>query len=541
MKPGKNTLSGFNTYYAGFYKYVNYWVALTQTKTEVYDQLDPGNEEKKNTSIVSYSFVRPGQSVASPDLFVRKITNELPGSIKMVTENRYVTDFSPNTAYVNFLDEGTKGIYRLQQQQVQSELIETLSYKELIDNGSVVLQPLSGTVNIFKQFVSTPGQETVYLSEVKTFKPLVNSVVSAPMSYLDFGTAYELGSPVQKDNLIFRHSSQYKTTLKIDSYDNYGNPLSMTSADGVVKTMSWVNNNSLLGTLTSNAGPNQHQTTYQHKPMVGLTKAIDANGREIKYAFDAFSRLTTIRDHDNYIQTNYRYYLPGESLEMLSSAINVTGCKMRNQPINFNGGVGTQYGATTYEWNFGDGTSATNTTGTINHTYALTGVYTVSVKRTNPEYFGETTNTIQVVVDQPVASASLCADGIISYDVCNAVQPTTSQCQGGPPIQSRVTQTQPIRKRLPITKGLNVVGVQNPTLSVQTAGGSVTGFEWQYSINGGPWTPFGYGGRSVVGPPGYGDGISRGFAVRCIVTDTCGNSVTSDTLYLSAYASSQCF
>ena len=52
-----------------------------------------------------------------------------------------------------------------------------------------------------------------------------------------------------------------------------------------------------------------HITSYTYKPLVGMTSQTDAKGLTTTYEYDAFQRLSTVRDQNGNIlkQTNYHY------------------------------------------------------------------------------------------------------------------------------------------------------------------------------------------------------------------------------------------
>ena len=58
--------------------------------------------------------------------------------------------------------------------------------------------------------------------------------------------------------------------------------------------------------------PNALVTTYTYKPMVGITSMTDTRGYTMYYEYDAFNRLTAIKDADNNLIEDYEYHYIGQ-------------------------------------------------------------------------------------------------------------------------------------------------------------------------------------------------------------------------------------
>ncbi|UII76208.1 hypothetical protein LV716_18390 [Flagellimonas sp. HMM57] len=121
-------------------------------------------------------------------------------------------------------------------------------------------------------------------------------------------------------------------------YDDLGNPLEVSKADGVSVSYIWGYNKTVPVAKIENAtrtdiethlGANFHTgnggltalqestlrnglsgamiTTYEYEPMVGLIKMTDWRGRTTTYSYDKFNRLELIKDNENHILEEYRY------------------------------------------------------------------------------------------------------------------------------------------------------------------------------------------------------------------------------------------
>ena len=74
-----------------------------------------------------------------------------------------------------------------------------------------------------------------------------------------------------------------------------------------------------------------------------------------------------------------------------------------NAAVVFDGSESTGRNITSYEWDFGDGTTGTGVT--VSHTYTAAGTYTVVLKVTNSSGFDTDTTTAKIAGAKPVANA----------------------------------------------------------------------------------------------------------------------------------------
>lgn len=534
MKPGKFSFEGQAYYLAGFYKYKNDWVVETQTVEEFYDQLDPGRNSKKSVTTTTTSFKKPGGSVAEADLLPRKTTKTLPNNDKVITENKYVNDYLP-VAYATSSDLNAKGLYRLKQSKVESAVIESITY---LEKPSATKYMQSGRLLFFREYAIPNSGLAAFPYLVKEYKPGAAAFTSFTWSSIPFSTVVNgVNSGTDFTFAGATTAGQYKDVRTFNSYDLYGNPLSVTESDGIENTYTWSDNNDLLATHTQNPGTFQHQTSYLHNPMVGPATITDPNGRVTRFTYDDFNRLSLVKDHDNNITNRYRYFYRTDNVEMIPGTLTAAGCLLPNQAVSFTATGKVPNGQTQYEWNFGDGQTAITTSSYTSHTYATGGSKAVSVKRTNSEYYGSSTSTLDIQIAVPVTYAEICVEGVYSYDVCHVNPNSTSTCGGTPPGGVERVGKPKVVKNRGGSQSVGPGGVTLPTIQVRGIVGTATGFAWQYRTGSGSWSDWGGNSTVVTGPPGFGDGIPGGWEVRCVVYGACGTTYITSSFYFSAYAS----
>lgn len=367
-------------------------------------------------------------------------------------------------------------------------------------------------------------------AELKTFKK--NATLGTPMAYEDYSlplsdpiTALSSEAGLTSSGTVFSFDGRY---LKRNEYTFTESSATLTSAlssDGITTNYEYLNN-ALVSATIVNPGATQMRQENTYNTILGLTQSKDVNGRnsKIEYEFN-LGRVKLLRDHDNNIMKRYRYHVQGESLQLPNGTLTLGGCAMINSATDFAAYITTEYGVTSYEWDFGDGSVTTTTTGNVSHTYTTQGFFTVKVKRSNPEYLGVTTSEMSVMITSPVTLATVCVDGVIAYDICDIQPDTFGECEIG--VESIV---------MPMIGG---GGITLPYIRV-IPNGYVTSYQWQYRVDSGSWNSFGASTATVQGPPPYDDGVPGMYSVRCILTDNCGNNFISDTFYLSCYASTSC-
>lgn len=492
------------TYISGVYNLESRPVYLTETKSRIYDQNGYTNFIESTTSFAYHSLHKT---------FPTAITRQVGTGPSEKVTYRYPTDVTGGGTYPTGVQLLAGGVWGLENLHVIEPVEQVNWYK---DFGSSTFSIVGAQIKAYKRQMF--GHKTLLHStyNLQLDNPIAS--LSPELSLTNGGRDFTMDS---RYRLVDSYNIDNTTALLTSSQ----------SSSGITSSYQWINN-ALPSSVITNPGVSQHKKDFVHNSINGLTQQTDENSRNTHFEYESNTgKIRLVRDHDNNIVTRYRYQNQGEDVSLPEGSISASGCQTVNASILFTASITTEYGQTTYEWDFGDGTTATTTSGNQSHAYSTAGNYTVNVKRTNPEYFGETQSSTSVSISSAITSASVCANGVVSYDICGIDSPQTNQCLGGGGIEEAMATAQ----ILPPCSG----SVSAPTLSV-TVAGSVSSYQWQYKLNSGSWINFGSSTSSITGPPGYGGCTTGTYSVRCIVEDACGNSVTSSTLILTAYASTGC-
>jgi len=235
---------------------------------------------------------------------------------------KYSSDYSTSIA----VDDASQGIEFLKQKKINKAIIETLTIQS--DANGTNPMVISAVLNIYKKD-----------------QPQINKTLklnlSAPIAYTIGFDSYINGA----GNFIY--NSSYLNVVEIKKYDANGNVLEMVGRDGLVTTYLWGYNaqylvakiiNKSYDNVVSQSGIDQtilnnytasdavmsyelsklrvlsncFVSTYTFKPLIGLTSETDPNERTIYYEYDAFNRLTLIKDKDNNILKKICYNYAGQ-------------------------------------------------------------------------------------------------------------------------------------------------------------------------------------------------------------------------------------
>jgi hypothetical protein len=465
---------------AGFYKYQSGWVNPISTTNEIIDQVDP---TKKITLTTETSYIKPNQSSISMDLLPRKITKILPDGDKVVTENKFASDYGViDYQYSN--DPAAKGIYKLQQSKVSNALIESFTYLEKYNTNPSLKYLLGGSLNLYKEFPGPSSSLLVYLNQVKKLKPGVNSLTNVPWSFIDLGYVPISGGVWKLINLNYA-SHLYKSTKTYEGYNFKGNPTSSNSELGIPIDYIWGYNNALLIETTVNPGVYQHKTNYTHTPLVGIAQISDPNQQANNFTYDNFNRLKLIKDTDTNILSRFRYNLKNEKSNGIDFRYLTNSNPSTDHIIQFTA-LGSGEPGTTLTWDFGNGIVKENGAVSEFQTYATPGVYSVKLLSAHPEYPSVIT-TKSIVILPPVT--------------------------------------------IVLTSGSTTVCLQSGSLTLPfaaTVSGGSYSYSWEYQANGSSWTATGT--NSTILNFSYQSVHAPLTTFRCRIFDLNGNSRYSNTI-----------
>jgi hypothetical protein len=496
----------------GRYKISSDWLVLEKTQEYFYDQNDANKVITKSTT---YSYDKANMQL------VEVRTNQLDDpSTQIVSKTKYPThtDYAyPKTCVVNYNNcvaacsgDGSARCVRLCEQSLNS----CVDYSGL---------PETDALTRFRKIhlVNTPIESQKYL-EQNSVSRLVNATVSkftlvGGKTWIKPSGIWLLNKPQTSGEYIeskVNSSGEFTTDVaskmrKVQTYENFdlvtGRLLSESSLGGIPTTYAWGHNNSLIVSQTVNPGIYQHTSTFSHRPSVGVTAITDANQISTQFEFDGFNRLKYVKDYNGHIMSRHRYHYKSDNESMLAT-LAFSG----NQTANGTATISvthnpTEFGQTSYQWDFGDGAQTTNTSNLTYHSYSSAGTFQVKVTVTNPEYGSSSAS--QPITINPVLSAQVCVDGPQSGDRCIAGTITYGDCT--------VSADQ-----------------WSPTFfKVNTSGGcsGTQTYEWKYYTAQYPSGQiFGGSYSQVQAPPVVGE-----YTVKCRVIDGCGTEFTTSEIYVN--------
>ncbi|MBB6273365.1 hypothetical protein HDF26_003825 [Pedobacter cryoconitis] len=331
----------------------------------VYDA--KGNPVKSN--IYKYD-VKEVSTIKGMKLFTSRILN---GDGNLANKPAYYYNFYDNNSYwaVQKSDNettfnGTTGVSSLKSfyfdNNVHRELTKlevnrsegkTLVTKFLrpgdyaVTGGSSFIEKMIGQHNITpvieeQNYVNTDGVSSLVSGTFSDYKIINDSFYKPGRIYrteLTYPSTDFSATAFQADGQ-FILDKNYKVNMYLDTYDSFGNILSMHKANGTNEIYLWGYNSqypvakiidadynavktNVTQTILDNPSSDQKLrdhlanlrlqfpgaliTTYTYDPLVGITSETDAKGMTIYYEYDSFQRLKNIKDQNKNIIKKYIY------------------------------------------------------------------------------------------------------------------------------------------------------------------------------------------------------------------------------------------
>ena len=213
--------------------------------------------------------------------------------------------------------------------------IQTFTYPQDIPNTSIAIDSLI-------------AQNRYIPLEVKTYQDKNNDSIADNVEILStVKTTYNWQDNVLEP--VFVETSKDGNSLEkrvvYNKYDNRGNPLEVSKADGVPISYVWgydeqypvakienatrsqieaiqgfgSNFHSGNSGLTINQEntlrtslPNAMVTTYTYDPLIGVTSITDPKGYTVYYEYDNFNRLKSVKDAEGNFVSDYKYHYQGQ-------------------------------------------------------------------------------------------------------------------------------------------------------------------------------------------------------------------------------------
>jgi hypothetical protein len=487
-------------YIVGEYDIISRPIVLKKRTLTVYDPKDPGNEAKKAVQTTDFSFVPlhlTGTTIA-PDLLPRKITTTGADGNKHIVKNKYPNDFTPSTP----ANMSPIPIKLMQNKHMDDALIESTT--SFIASGTTQEYTINGNLYVFDATYLPPAGSTpndIFLESkhvLRTGNGLTDFVFS------------KLGT----DGRTFIPDTRYKKVQELNAKDSYGNATLVTDGEGITTNYNWTTNGLYLDNSVTNAGTYEHKTSYQHKPLAGITKKTDPNLRESNYEYNSFQQLKVSKDTEGNIVKASTVHSRARVLDL---NLTVTGSLLAGSTLTFKAAYADEATTgTTYSWNFGNGATATTSTGSTTYAFPSSGTYKVEVSRNSPMY--GISKAIKSITVLSVPQVSICASGPMRGDLCRVV--LTADLYGSCP-DGTVNWNSPT------------------TFKASASGGCGTyTYQWESAPSSSPtaWSSFGTGGASQSSPYNTWSGVAS-FVFRCRITDSCGNVAYSNTLFVEFFRS----
>lgn len=314
---------------------------------------------------------------------------------------------------------------------------------------------------------------------------------------------------------VFEMSSLFVEVSNQTYSGTNGRLTSQSNRDGMRTDFTYSNNNMTVASQTVNPNDNPFSSSFLFKPLVGVTKETDINGKAVNMEYDGLGRVRLIKDNGNNIRERIRYHSKNETPNFRISAPNSQISAGNSVTFSLVDILLPSGGTTTRHWSTGTGTTYTDNRQTMTHTYTTPGLYIISSTLFTNE-FNSVTRSFNLLVTGPL-QISICANGPQDKDLCNPNSTNWGTC----------TSTQ-------VDSGST--RFQSSFFPANNTGCTgLYSYQFEYRLAGGNWISFGNGFDNFADfihnsvAPGY-------YYIRCTVTDSCSNTAVSES-YINIYRS----
>lgn len=217
-------------------------------------------------------------------------------------------------------------LYKIEKEDSENSIIENKFYYPFDFDDEVYRSMIEDNYLPLVQEIST--RDNVLINKtIKTFE--LDDIISN-LGYRRYNI---------KSVKTMRDEDDLTSAILYHLYDSYGNPIEVSKSDGPHIFYVWgyegqypiakIENTTraaletVLGDLedvdesdlplinglrSSNTFKDAMITTYTYEPLVGMTSMTDPRGRKTMYEYDAYGRLESTRDADNYLLEEYKYH-----------------------------------------------------------------------------------------------------------------------------------------------------------------------------------------------------------------------------------------
>jgi hypothetical protein len=157
-------------------------------------------------------------------------------------------------------------------------------------------------------------------------------------------------------------------------------------------------------------------TTFTYDIPFGVNSVTNSRARTSYTKYDKLGRVTHTLDHDKNIsqRNTYSFAVQPQALSaIIELPSDLWAGVLRIFRVSGNGCIEGE----TYEWDFGNGFSSSETTPSASNTFWMPGMYTVTVRVTHPD-LGQVLGSASFVIVLKPFNVNICAKGLYRYDNC---------------------------------------------------------------------------------------------------------------------------